>query len=166
MEKQTYILVAAVGFLRVAEESIDEIFRMNFANATRRKRIINTNSYVLNIFEVEFKKIEFQAIKRFENFLKSAGLTKLYSSTYTNFDDIDVRFFTINLDVKHFADMKEQLTSKIEEALGKKLKRYEGLYQSEIYYFQLTKSQIKSRRLIKLIDELLMHPAIKIITYA
>jgi len=155
-----YDIVVIKSFSMVADESTDEILRMNFAKDVRSKRLVITHAHQLIIFSVEAKRIDLNAVKRFENFLRSNGFTKLFSAVYSDkMSDLDARFFTIRLHSKNFSDMKDLLISKIEKAIGGKLK----VYHDEIYYFHLTKSQIKSRRLVRLIDDLVFSPAIEIV---
>lgn len=160
MGKQHYEIVVVDRFLVVANESVDEVFRMSFIDGTRSKRIFATHTNKLTIFYVEVKKIDPAMVKKFEKFLTSSGYTKLFSAVYSDkMSELDARFFTIRLHSKNFSDMKNLLISKIENALGSKLK----VYRDDIYYFHLTKSQIKSRKLVRLLDDLLFNPAIEII---
>lgn len=161
MSKQHYEIVVVGHFLVVANESVDEVFRMSFIDGTRSKRIFATHTNkLLTIFHVEAKTIDQAKVKKIEKFLISSGYTKLFSAVYSDkMSELDARFFTIRLHSKNFSDMKALLISKIEKAIGGKLK----VYDDEIYYFHLTKSQIKSRRLVRLIDDLLFNPAIEVI---
>lgn len=160
MSKQHYEVVVVDSLQRVVDESIDEVFRMTFADSTRSKRIFATHSNKLMIFYIEAKKIDPYTVKKFEKFLALSGYAKLFSAVYSDkMSELDARFFTIRLHSKNFSDMKDLLISKIETALGSKLK----VYRDEIYYFHLTKSQIKSKHLMRLIDDLFFFPAIEVI---
>lgn len=160
MSKQHYEVVVADSFQRVADESVDEVFRLNFVDGIRSKRVFTTHTNKLTIFYVETKKIDPSTVKKFEKFLALSGYAKLFSAVYSDkMSELDARFFTIRLNPHHFSDMKDLLISKFEKALGTKLK----VYRDDIYYFHLTKSQIKSRKLVRLLDDLLFNPAIEII---
>jgi hypothetical protein len=162
MSKQRCQIVVVKRYSSIAMESIDEAFINVFGKCNKSIRSRSTHENIIITFYLDGKNIDRSKIKLFVKFLESNGFIKLYSSLYSEsemVDVIDTRFFSFNLNLKHFSDIKDLLVSKIEAALGKKLK----VYKDDIYYFDLTKSQIKSRKLVRLIDELLENPAINIL---
>ncbi len=161
MIKQYYELVVISTFPYVADESLVETFKRLFQSCKRTKRVYKTKANSLTFFSVEAKEINPKSIKKFEDFLKTNGFTKLYSVVTSDiYNEVDARFFTFRLNPKHFQDMKELLISKIEKAIGKKVKVYE-----DVYYFHLTKSQAMSKALPNLLDELLDPSLVNIVSY-
>lgn len=161
MGKQHCNIVVASSYLtvKVADESVDETFRMIFGKNEIYKRTFSTHLNTITVFHINGKTIDQARVKKFESFLTSNGYTKLITTNYSEPAwEVDARFFTINLNPHHFSDMKDLLISKIETALGNKLKVH-----GDIYYFNLTKTQMKSRKFVRLLDELLANPAIEII---
>lgn len=159
MKKKYYEIVVVSTFIYATEESAIETFRHIFGEGKRIKRTFNANINKLTVFSLEAKKISTQGIKRFEDYLKLNGYIKLYSVVYSDLSEVNAHFFTFKTNPMHFSDINDLLISKIEKALGKKLKNYEN-----IYYFHLTKSQAKSKVLSKLLDELTDPSFINIIT--
>ncbi len=160
MSKQYYDAVMVKSFSTVADESIDETFRMIFGKGTRSKQTYSTHTKTLTVFRVESKVVDKIKVKQFEKFLTSSGYTKLFSAIYSDkMSELDARFFTIRLYSKNLSDIKDLLISKIEKAIGGKLQ----VHDNEIYYFHLTKSQIKSRKLVRLVDDLVCLPVIDIV---
>jgi len=161
MDKQycDIVVVSRYSTVTVADESVNETFRMIFEKNEIHKRTFSTHLNTITLFHINGKTIDQAKVKKFEGFLASNGYFKLHTAMYSDPTwKVDVRFFTINLNPHHFSDIKDLLISKIETALGKKLEVYE-----DIYYFNLTKAQMKSRRLVRLIDELISNPAIEIV---
>lgn len=154
------VVVSRYSEVTFSDESVDETFKMIFGKNAKSKRNFSTHLNTITIFHINGKTIDQTKVKKFESFLASSGYTKLHTAMYTEPEwEVDVRFFTVNLNPHHFSDIKDLLISKIETALGAKIK----VYKDDIYYFYLTKSQMKSRRLVRLIDELLANPAINIV---
>lgn len=157
MKTQCYDIVVASRVTYIADESVDETFRLCFQKGLRPKQVHEAHNSKVTIFRVEAKQIDKTAVKKFENFLVSNGFTKLFSLIYVDkMSELDARFFRIKMYSKNLEDMKELLIAKIEKAIGRKLK----VYNSEIYYFHLTKAQLKSRKLVRLVDDLYSFPAI------
>lgn len=164
MNKQYYEIAVVDSDRKIADESVDEVFRLTFINDKRSKRSTATTLHKLTIFFVESKKIDSKKVKKFEDFLRLNGFVKLDSIIYTDLTtEVSVCFFTIKLNSQHFSDMRELLISKIETALGSKLKVYGYGCGDVIYYYHLTKTQIKSRRFVWLLNRLLDNPCIEII---
>ena len=162
MSKQRCQIVVVKRYSSIATDSVDEEFTSFFGKCSKSIRSRSTRDNTLVTYFLEGKNIDRSKINKFVKFLESNGFIKLYTSLYSEsemMDVIDARFFSFNLNLKHFSDIKDLLISKIETALGKKLM----VYKDDIYYFDLSKSQIKSRKKVRLIDELLENPAINIL---
>lgn len=157
MKTQCYDVVVASRVSHVADKTVDETYRQCFPKGASPKQVHEAHRSKITIFRVEAKQIDKAAVKKFENFLVSNGFTKLFSLIYVDtMSELDARFFRIKMYSKNLEDMKELLIAKIEKAIGRKL----NLYNSEIYYFHLTKAQLKSRKLVRLVDDLYNFPCI------
>lgn len=156
---QTYEVVVVGTYSYVADESVDEIFKQRFPNTQRSKRTFATNRNKLTVFIVRTKKIDPKAVKTFESFLAHEGFVKLYSTVYSDTASDDyAHFFTIKLNLEHFADMKDLFISKLEAVLGKKI-----LVHEDIYYYIVSKTFAKSQKRLDLLDKLTDNPILNTI---
>ncbi len=145
--------------LTTALDSIDETFRITFLSHQRSKTVHSSRTKNVTVFHVGGKKISKTQINKFEKFLVSCGYQLLFSASHSELiGEIDTRFFTINLGSNQFNDVKDLLISKFENALGRKLQVF-----GDVYYFHLTKSQIRNKKLVKQLDELFFSRMIDVI---
>ncbi|OGD83956.1 hypothetical protein A2572_00165 [Candidatus Collierbacteria bacterium RIFOXYD1_FULL_40_9] len=159
----TFVVGNAYGNedLKTAIESIDETFRITFLPHQRSKSVYSSHTKNITVFHVEGKNISKTQITKFKSFLQNSGYKLLFSASHTELvGEIEVRFFTINLRSPQLQDIKEMLISKLEKVSGKKLQTY-----GEVYYFYLTKSQLKSRKLVKKLDDLVFSTMVDVLIF-
>ena len=153
-----YEIVAVVPQYRPSTISTVMEFNRIFAKQKSVHRLHDAYPNRLAVFTVESKNIKPEKIYEFEQYLTSSEYTKLYAITYKEFDEVDARFFTIDLDDRYFSDMRNLLIKKFEKALGRKLMVYEN-----IYYCYLTKKEARSSKLSRTLDNYMSNPVVDIV---
>lgn len=133
-------------------------FNRIFSRQKHVQRLHDAYPNRLVVFVVESKNIKPEKIYEFEQYLASNDYTKLYATTYEEFNEVDARFFTIDFDDRYFADMRALLIEKLQKALGRKLMIHEN-----IYYCYLTKKQARSGKVSRKLDNYMSNPAVDII---
>ncbi len=153
-----YKIVVVSPSIRPVDHTVLDSFDENFIRQAHTLREYEAYPNKLIVFSVKGKNIKPEKILDFEQSLDRAGYIKLYATTCDQVTQIDARFFTFDLNLEHFSDMKNLLIKKFEKVLGRKLAVYEN-----IYFLHLSKKEVKAGKLRNTLDIYVTNPAVEII---